>query len=61
LLTEAYFYDALRRMAAGDHAGQMKSLQQVVDLDHKGYIEYDLAVHLLRVGSMPGKALAAAR
>ncbi len=61
LLTEAYFYDAVRRMAAGDQAGQVTSLQQVVDLGLKGYVEYEIAVHLLRVGSMPGKALASAR
>jgi tetratricopeptide (TPR) repeat protein len=61
LLTEAYFYDAVRLMAAGDHAGQMASLKRVEDIGHTYYTEYDMAVHLLRVGSMPGKAMAGAR
>jgi tetratricopeptide (TPR) repeat protein len=50
LLTEAYFYDALRLMVAGDITGSTASLRRVVDLDYKPYIEYDIAVHLLSHG-----------
>lgn len=50
----------MRLMAAADHAGQMASLKRVVGVGHKTYIEYDMAVHLLRVRSMPGKAVAGA-
>jgi hypothetical protein len=61
LLTEAYFYDAVRLMAAGDHAGEMASLGRVVDIGHKSYVEYDMAVHLLRVGSVPRTPIAGGR
>lgn len=47
LLTEAYFYDALRLMASGDNTASTASLRRVVDLGYKPYIEYDIAVHLL--------------
>jgi lipoprotein NlpI len=50
LLTEAYFYDAVRLMAAGDNAGATASLQQVKDNGTRLYVEYDMAVHLLRKG-----------
>jgi lipoprotein NlpI len=49
--TEAYFYDAVRLNAKGDHARAMDSLKQVIALDHNSYIEYDLAQHLLRQGA----------
>jgi len=47
-LTEANFYDALRRKVNKDDAGAQESLKRVVKSGSKQYIEYSLAMQLLR-------------
>jgi hypothetical protein len=61
LLTEAYFYDAVRKMAAADADAARESLARVVDLGFKRYVEYDMAVHLLGQGWPPPDASSPAR
>lgn len=47
-LTEANFYDALRRQTEGDAAGARASLQRVVESGTRSYVEYSMALQLLR-------------
>lgn len=48
VLTEAYFYDALRRKVDNELDGARDSLKRVVKSGSKNYIEYALAEQLLR-------------
>ena len=48
MLTEANFYDALKRSQKGDLAGAHASLERVLKAGRRGYIEYAMAHELLR-------------
>jgi tetratricopeptide (TPR) repeat protein len=50
---ELYFYDAMRRLAAGDRAAATAGWRKTVATGMLGYFEYDMASYYLRHGPPP--------
>ena len=46
LLTEAWFYEAMRAKAEGDQGRMQESLQRCLDVRFTPYLEYDMAVFI---------------
>ena len=47
LLTEAWFYEAMRAKAEGDEPRMREDLRRCVEIGYSSYLEHDIATYLL--------------
>lgn len=50
---EAFFYEGLRRWSGGDAGGGKELMQQVLDTQMMGFVEYEMAERYLEWGALP--------